>query len=223
MKYLLALSFVCVCTGVVHAQPPLTTTVFPLSVGSSWTYIVRGGKDSPKDEKKTVEVEIEREEPYLRKKKDGEGKEVERKYVGYIMKMTSGAKTLMDHVVVLEDGVYRIYASKTPIDPPTPISPPLCFIKLVDKTRTWDVDCKRGNISIKGTYSIEADSVKVPAGKYEKAFLVSYTNNKTGEERIEVQTWYVLDVGMVKQRINERGNEIVLELEKYKIAMKKLP
>src|SRR5271170_3921808 len=91
--------------GPVGAQPQLLTTdQFPLKVGNRWTYLARNpGADGAAKEggKKTVVVEVEREEVY-------------QKNVGFILKMTSGGKTTRDHVVVLSDGVYRIHAAGTP-------------------------------------------------------------------------------------------------------------
>ena len=200
MKKLIAIAVVCFSASAARAQ--LQTALYPLEVGNRWTYVVHNAKDKGKDNtKKTVDVEVERREPY-------------QKHIGYILKNTSGAKVTTEHVVVMEDGVYKVQAAETLL------TPPLCLIKLGDKGNTWNVDSKGGTTAIKGTYTVKADTVTVPAGTYEKAFKVSYTNGKSGDKRIDIDCWYVLNIGMVKQHINEKGNEIVLELKKFEAARK---
>ncbi len=198
-------------------QPQLLTTpLFPLKVGTRWTYAVTTGNDLPgkKEAKKTVTIEVEREEPYLRKKKNAENKDVEIKNTGFILKAVGGAKEQRDHVVVLEDGVYKVFVADTQM------SPPLCAIKF-GKGEPWRADSKSGNTTVKGTYTLKATSVKVPYRNFDdakKTFLVSFTNNIIGIDRVEVDCWYVIDIGMVKQRVLEKGHEIVLELEKFEPA-----
>lgn len=212
MKKLLAVAILCAAgAGAARAQLQ-TTPLYPLKVGSRWTYVVSAGADGPAKEeaKKTVTIEVEREEPFFRKKIGADKKEVEVKNVGFILKTTSGAKEQRDHVVVLEDGVYKVHVAGTQM------TPPLCVIKLgKGSEKGWEADAKSGNTTVKGTFSVRAASVQVPAGNYPNAILVSFTNNVIGQGRVEVDCWYVADVGMVKQRVLQKGHETVLDLEKY--------
>lgn len=213
MKTTLTLVILLAAAGSAHAQLQ-TTPLYPLKVGTRWTYAVTGGKDDAKDDaKKSVTIEVEREEPFVRKKKGADGKDIEFKNTGFILKMTSGAKEQRDHVVVLEDGVYKVRVADTQM------KPPLCAIKLgPDAGKGWEADSKSGNTTVKGSFTVHSANLKVPAGNYEKAFLISFTNNVIGKDRVEVDCWYVLNVGMVKQRVLQKGHETVLELEKYEPA-----
>jgi hypothetical protein len=201
---------------------PVDCPQYPLKVGTSWKYIVTSGEQGPaKDEAKkagtkpeTVTIEVEREEPYVRETKNAENKDVKIKYTGFILKSVSGSKVQSDHVVVLEDGVYKILVARTEI------SPPLCFIKFGLKKLgdTWEVDSKSGDKTVKGTFTFEAEGVKVPAGNFKEAYRISFTNNVVGADRVEVQCWYVEKIGMVKQRVLQKEHWIVLELEEFKAA-----
>jgi hypothetical protein len=211
MKKIMTLAILFVAgAGSVFAQPQLQITdLFPLKVGTvtghgnRWTYLASNpsAEGPAKDEaKKIVVVEVEREEVY-------------QKSVGFILKMTSGGKTTRDHVVVLPDGVHRVHAAGTPINPP------LCFFKLGPAAGLgWQADSKSGNTTIKGNFTVKQIAVTVPGGKFDKAFLISFTNEKNGEERVEIDNWYVSGIGMVRQRVKAKGHEIVLELEKYEPA-----
>jgi hypothetical protein len=209
----LAILLIGVSAGRGAAQPQLQTTPFyPLEVGARWTYIVTGSKTPGKDDVKTIAtIEVERAEPYVRKKPDPDKKkEIDIVNTGFMLKSKSGDNTKEDHVVVLEDGVYKVSVAKTKL------TPPICFIKLPPpESGRWEVDSKSGSATIKGTYTVKAAAVTVPAGAFEQAVLVSFTNGKVGDERVEVDCWYVRDKGMVKQRILEKGAERTLQLQKY--------
>ncbi|HZZ81095.1 MAG TPA: hypothetical protein VFE62_21515, partial [Gemmataceae bacterium] len=124
MKKLIAIVVAFASAGAARAQ--LQTALFPLEVGNRWTYVVHNGTDiDASNKKKTVVVEVERREPY-------------EKNVGFILKNTSDAKVTRDHVVVLPDGVYRVHVAETPI------TPPVCLIKLGDKSNTWQSNSKSG-------------------------------------------------------------------------------
>jgi len=201
-------------TGVtsLFAQTMHQSVFYPLNIGDRWTYRVLDLKAAPTsaDSKKKVVVEVERQEPYTRKV-EKDGKSATETKIGFILKSTSGGKTTRDHVVVLEDGVYRIHAAGTPI------TPPLLFFKLKDVKigEMWDGKSVSGNTTIKGTFTLRQEGVTVPFRKVGDALFVSFTNNKAGEDRVEIDYWFVKDIGMVKQRVREKDREIVLELEKY--------
>jgi hypothetical protein len=209
----LALPFLWLQTA--RAQAPLTTPFYPLNVGDKWTYRVVDLKAPlvKADPKKTVVVEVERPEIYARKNVDKNGKATIDEKVGFILKSTSGSKTTRDHVVVLEDGVYRVHAAGTPMTPPLP------FFKLGLKKpgETWECNSVSGNITIKGTFTWSYERVKVLDKGYD-AFHISFTNGKGGDDRVEVDCWFAEKVGMVKQRHLEKGREIALELQSFEKA-----
>jgi hypothetical protein len=207
MKKIMAIAILLAAAagGPVRGQAQVQTTdLFPLKVGNRWTYLASnpGAEGQAKEEAKRVIIEVEREEVY-------------QKNVGYILKMTSGGKTTRDHVVVLADGIHRVHAAGTPI------SPPLCIFKLGPAAGlTWQADSKSGNTTIKGTFARNPKqvAVTVPAGKFDNAFLISFSNDKAAEDRIEIDCWYVQGKGMVRQRVKTKGPENILELEKYEPA-----
>ena len=200
------------CATYAAAQPALATEYYPLAIGTKWTYRMTDLKTptSKSDPKRYVQIEVERTEMYLDKKSDKDNKVVENKYTGYLLKSTSGDKVTRDHVVVMPDGVYRVYAADTPITPPLP------FFKLgLEKGKnSWPADSTSGNTNLKGTFTISNAGVVVPLSDY-KAILVSYRSDKMGDDRIEIDYWFVKDVGMVKQRIRTKSHEVMLELERF--------
>jgi hypothetical protein len=200
------------CVMPATAQPALATEYYPLAVGSKWTYLMVDlrATSSKADPKRHVYVEVERTEPYLDKKTDKE-KVVEKMYTGFLLKSTSGDKVTRDHVVVMPDGVYRVHAAETPISPPLP------FFKLVLEPgkNSWLADSTSGNTTIKGTFTISSVGVTVPLDNFKKAILVSYRSQKAGDDRIEIDYWFVKDVGMVQQRIRTKSHEVMLKLEKF--------
>jgi len=196
------------------AQTASTQPYYPLNIGDKWTYrhvdlkVIPNKGDAPK----RTTVEVERQEIYEQKaakeSKDPKANVINR--VGFILKNSSGGKTTRDHVVVLEDGVYRVTAAGTAMTPPLRFFP---FFK--DQEREIQVNTVCGNEVVKGTISGRRDKVTVPAGKFD-AVAVLFTNNKKEEfERVEVETWFVEKIGMVKQRILQKGHEHALELETY--------
>jgi len=191
-----------VCASPVLAQAPDWREFFPLKVGHKWTYIVNA------DPKKKVVIEVERMEDYTRKAMKDD-KPIAEKFTGFILKSSSGDKITRDHVVVMENGVYRIHAAGTLINPP------LLFFKFgLQKGETWDLDSTSGNTTIKGTCSIRSDLVQVPYQKKpHNAIIVLFSNNKPGDERHEIEYWFVRNIGMVKQRVELKNHKIVLELE----------
>jgi hypothetical protein len=204
-----------VASGSASAQTAYTHPLYPLNLGDKWTYRVTDLKVAPAktDKIKRTVVEVARPETYSQK----DAKGVVTNHVGFILKSTSGDKISEDHVVLLAaGGVFRVTLAGTPITPPWRI------LKLpLDNNEKWDINSVCGNEVIKGTYTWRREDVKVPSGAYEKAVVTVFSNNKKGQfDRVEVESWYANDVGMVKQRILQKGHEHVLELEKYQPTKK---
>ena len=196
------------------AQVPYTSDFYPLVVGSKWTYRVIDLKapQTKADPKRKVVIEVEREEPYIHKESK-DGKDTEKKYMGFILKATSGDKLTRDHVIVLEQGVHSIHVAGTPI------LPPKLFFKLGLKPgESWTTDSVGGNTILKGTSTVNQVVVDLPKLGKRDAFLISYSNDKKGDQRQEIDYWFVQGIGMVKQRVMTKNHEIVLELENYEKA-----
>jgi hypothetical protein len=214
MTRAITISLCCViaCATSAFVQEPGPRNHYPLEVGHRWTYRMTDLKAPPGQpvQKRQVVIEVERTEVYVDKKKD-KGVETTTKYKGFILKMTSGNKSTEDLVVVLPSGIHRVHIGKTPI------TPPMLFFKAAEQ---WPLDSVSGNKNLKGTFTAKADKVTVLPFSKEPlaAWLVSFNNNEQGEERSEVDCWYVPDVGMVKQRIKGQGQEVILELEKFEKA-----
>jgi hypothetical protein len=222
---LLSCAFAFLCLQTARAQTPLVHPLYPLNVGDKWTYRVIDLKAplAKADPKKIVVVEVERPEIYGRKNVDKNGKVTIEDKVGFILKSTSGGKTTRDHVIVLEDGFYRIHAAETPTNPPLP------FFKVKKKDSktgddiplqlgdTWTCNSVSGNTTIKGTFTLKSERIKALDKMYE-AYGVSFNNGKAGKDRVEIDCWYVPNIGLVKQRVLEKEREIGLELESYQRA-----
>jgi hypothetical protein len=181
---------------------------YPLKIGNTWTYRVTDLKAPPGkvESKKTVIVEVEREETYVKKTADKVGKITGENKVGYILKSTSGGKTTRDLVVRLDDGFYRVHAAGTPISPPLP------FFKY--GLTNWKCNSTSGNTTIDGSFTIKQEEINVLGAK-KLTYLVSFNNGKGGDDRVEIDCWYAEKIGMAKQRVLEKGREIALTLEKF--------
>lgn len=190
------------------AQPALKTDFFPLAKGYQWTYLASEPK-MPSGKARRVTVTVDREEPYVEKKLEKDNTTTTKKYGGFLLKSVSGDKTTFDHVVVMPDGVHRLHTAGTPL------TPPLLFFKLgIKPGETWEANSTSGNTTIKGTFTIGSDRVKVPLDSFD-AIRVSFRGDKTGDDRVEIDNWFAKGVGMVKQHIRAKNHEIVLDLEKF--------
>ena len=109
---------------------------------------------------------------------------------------------------------YRGLAAYAGTDPRA-IDPPFLFFKFGLKLgETWKCSSSSGDKTIKGVSKLNHAEVTVPYRKLEKlqALTVSF---KADDGRIEVEYWFVKDIGMVKQRVKVERLDIVLELEKF--------
>jgi hypothetical protein len=204
---------------------PLETDYYPLKVGHTWTYRSIDVKADAKnnllkpDEKKVkrhpkVEIKVDREEIYERvtiiKEKD---KKTEKKvvdpFMGYLLRATSGSKSTLDHVVVLKEGIDRIHSAGIAINPP---------VKFFQFGSTADWTCNSETSdgkALKGTFRASSQTVRVPAGEFRDTYVVSFRDGPPANPRLEIDYWFAKDVGMVKQRVKSKNNEVILELEKF--------
>ena len=193
------------CASPVLAQAPDWRDYFPLKVGHRWTYIVNA------DPKKKVVIEVERTEDYTRVAMKDD-KKISEKFTGFLLKSSSGDKVTRDHVVVMENGVYRIYAASTLINPP------LLFFKFhVKSGETWTCDSVSGNTTIKGTSTATLVKNQGPNGKIDY-WKIEYNNDKPGDDRIEITYWFAPGYGMIQHQVKTKNHDITLKLEKFEPA-----
>lgn len=185
---------------------------YPLKVGNTWTYLATDLKSpQPKADPKRTIIEVEREEKFAYKESK-DGKEIDKSLPGFLLKKTNGDKVQRDHVYVSEQGVFQAKVAGREI------TPPLLLVKFGLKFagEKWNWDSTSGTTAVRGTCTVRSESVVVPFRKEGlTALVVLFTNNRTGDDRYEVETWYVHGVGMVKQRVRSKNHETLLELEKF--------
>ena len=190
---------------------PFQAEYYPLKQGQSWTYRVTDLKKTPVkvDDKITVKIEVDKEETYTRKTTGKDGKKIVDEFTGYLLKNTGGQQSKHDHVVVLEDGVYRVETAKVAL------TPPLQIFKLPLKDgETWEANSTIGKGAIKGTFTAKYEKVTVPAGAYD-AWVIRFRSDPSAEHPFEFTNWFVKDIGMVKSHVKSKDHERLLELQSY--------
>ena len=195
------------CAGSAQA-PPTVIDYYPLKIGTRWTYAAIDMKAAqPKiDPKRTITVEVEKEESYTRKAVDDKtGTPIAKDFAGYLLKGVSGDKTTRDQVVVMDNGVYQVHTAGTQLTPPLPI------FKLLTK---WDAQSTSGSTTIKGTCTLKIETIKVPQGEH-VTYRISYRSDPSVTPAVEIDRWYAKGIGMVKQHTKTKGHETMLELVKF--------
>jgi hypothetical protein len=193
-----ALGVPAVATPAADDKPadPATTPYYPLKIGNTWTYKVGDTK---------VAVTVAKFEKF----DDQNCARIESSSAG-------GKPTLVEHVAVKADGLYRYAVADKKVDPPVKIMalPP-------KKDETWKIDAAIGAESLKGSFKTgEADEVKVPAGTYKDVVTVTGEDIETisgvEKRKLSITYYFAKDVGIIKQRIKlGDGPETVFELEKF--------
>lgn len=194
--------------GFASAQvlPPLQSNYYPLKLGQRWTYQVTDLKATPVkvDPKVKVEIAVDKVAVYTRVKNDKK-----ESFTGYLLKSTGGQSKL-DQVVVLDDGIYRVQTANVAL------TPPLQIFKLPLKDgETWEANSSIGKETIKGTFTARHEKVTVPAGSYEDAMAIHFRSGPAAGSAFEFTTWYVKDIGMVKQHVKSKEHERLLELQQF--------
>lgn len=196
----------------------LVTPYFPLKLGNKWTY--QAGKDQQ------VVVEVEARKPVSLEIKDSSsGKMVKHKIGTYVLKMTSGDKTMTEQVGVLAKGSYRLHSGGKEMELPAGVyrfqsagkelSPPECFLKLpLTKDESWDVHSDSEGVTIKGSFVGGEANVKVPAGGFQ-AMTVTSKNMQIGTQPIEIEYYFAPNLGIVKERVKIGTSTSDLELQKF--------
>jgi hypothetical protein len=180
---------------------------YPLSEGNHWRYKATVN-DAPTQQ---VDITVGKPEAFEHKY-TVDKKEVSEAGVRYRLKIVTVSKKneLFEHVAVLRDGVYRLSTANKEI------TPPLMFLKLpIKQGQSWTVNATSENVTLAGTFTCEADDVKVPAGAF-KAVHVSCPDFQLNNEKMAVDYWFAKDVGIVKQHVRVGKSNVLLELEQFK-------
>ncbi len=174
--------------------------LYPLQVGNKWTY--RAGAEK-------VHIQVVKEENFTRKMKGADGKESNVTIAGYLLNVSSGNKILQEHVAVMEEGIYRLSAAGKQIQPP------LCFfVKDAKPGDSWRIEATSEGTSLKGLFYYSRSRIRVPMGEF-ITDVVTSKDFESGDQKMEVESWYAKDIGMVKQRVRYGTNETILELESF--------
>lgn len=173
---------------------------YPLQEGHQWVYALG---------KKEVTITVGQKESRAVAKGKDKAPEWWRCYRLHIV---SEDKKLTEVVGVLDDGIYRFEAAGKAI------SPPLCILNF--KSATWECKSESANAQMSGTFTFKAEAVTVPVEPNPlNAFKVSCPDFTLGEQSMSIDTWYVENLGMVKQRVKlENHDELVLELKTFRPA-----
>jgi hypothetical protein len=176
-------------TGLALAADEKTTPLYPLKVGSKWTYKVAGGQ---------IEVKVDKKETFV-------GEECYR-----LETSSQGKVSASEHVVVKEDGVYRLGVNGMKA------STPIKFLILPPtKGSKWSIKSNVQGQEVEGEFQVKEEDVKVGAGDFKGATLVEGQNIKIANMDTSIECWYVKDIGIVKLKFKLGGQEATLELEKY--------
>ena len=178
---------------------------YPMQVGATWTY--KSG-----DAKFTLTVKEQ--------KRVG----AKRWWCAHVETTQEGKVVGSEDVSVQDDGIYRVASDDKLIEPA------VLILKLPPTTsaQSWlvssKVEPKAGGEkqSLTGTF-VETDGEKVTAGGMDyTAVVVSCQDLDANGAKYSFKTYYVKDIGMVKQEITAGGLTVTLELDKdgYKPAMK---
>lgn len=182
-----------------------TTDLFPLRVGTRWTYVATDGRER-------VVIAVEKQEPIKRKVKTEDNRDRFETLDSYFLRVTSGDKSVLEQVFVAEDGVYRNSAAGKDITPPLKILslPP-------QKGTNWTVDSETETLKLRGKFFLDESSVTVPQGTH-VAWESSAREFFLGDQKFEATYWFAPKVGIVKQHIKLGKYDLKLELEKFEPA-----
>lgn len=186
----IALAMICVLflmSGAASlAQNDGMSNYYPLKVGSKWTYRVG-------DQQMVLEVT---------RTEDVDGTKCA------VLETRADNQLFTEHVAVGSDGLYRYKAMDAKI------VPPVCFFKLPpQRGANWEVDSKLGNLRVQGTFRMDEVEVTVPKGKF-KTYVSSF-DLKQGGQSVSISMYLASGVGMVKQKMEVGGKEVVVELVNF--------
>jgi hypothetical protein len=165
--------------------------LFPLKIGSAWTYHVSG-----QDERFVVKA--------VRQEMIGDQTCV-------LMEASLKDRVVAtEHLAFTKQGLCRFREDKEDVDPP------LCVLSTSASRKAWDAEYHLGARQAKASFSTTNEKVTVPFGKFSKTTLVHANANEGRTGGVSTFIWYAEGVGMVKQEIREgKRQPLILELEKF--------
>ncbi len=195
-----------ICTTILSAQPPLPgeTPVdpkdyYPLKLNSSWTYEYPGG---------TFTMEI--------KKTEKIGEHLNAFRIDVLDK--AGKVKFFEHVVVQDDGVYRVSVRGQEV------KPGMKFIQMPipEKGQSWETESEVSMKKIKGKFTYEGEvKVKVPMEVDKKgevtAWKISSQTIDVSGQNVSMSYYFAKDIGMVQQDITVGVRKTEIKLKSFKI------
>lgn len=163
--------------------------LFPMSIGSRWTYRIAGQDDRlvivAAGTEKIGDIRCVRLEGRLQNR-----------------------VIATEHVAKLKEGVFRLRNDGSDLEPPLMI----CKFPAVNGD-TWRAEYKMNDKKAAIDYECDREDIVVPAGKYKAVVIRSEVAEGGG--KLKSTVWYAPRVGMVKQVIEDGENKIMLSLERF--------
>jgi hypothetical protein len=162
---------------------------YPLKAESVWSYKVTGGP---------ITVKVAKE------------KETVKGVACYKVETSAGGKVAATELVAFtKDGVMRY--SVNGLQPDAPIM----FLKAgAKKGDSWAVDTKVSGQTVKGTFNVTEEKVKIGDKEYD-TLVVKGDDMEIGSTKTSVAYWFAKDVGIVKLKFTLGTQDAVLELESF--------
>jgi hypothetical protein len=161
---------------------------YPLKVGTTWDCKAAG---------QTAKVRVARHEKF------GD------KMCAVVEMEIGGAVVSSEYISVEKNGLYRHSLDGKKLDPPVK------FLPLPPKDGdTWKAETKFAGQDLKAEFKTSFDDVKVAAGNYTKALLVTSAVELLGQKS-KNKAWYAKGVGMVRAEMEIGGQIVVIEMEKF--------
>jgi hypothetical protein len=170
------------------AAPVATTDLYPLKVGSKWTYKLGDAQ--------TVEIVVDAI-------KDGEAT---------LSTRVNGKPVAKESVKVMADGVYRTKINDAPV------APPVKFLALPAKKDTkWAIESKVTEQTVKGNYTIkeESEKIKTKDNKEYQTVVVDSPDLDIAGQKTSVKQWFSPTKGLVKLSYVINNYEATIELVEY--------
>lgn len=174
-----------------------TPNYYPLQVGNEWTFRVEAGGKTAKAVSRITKIET-----------------IDKVPLALLEASVDGRVVASEHLRQTDKGIFRYRNNRQEI------TPPVCLLKYPAKAGAkWSGDIAVGED--KGKYFAETteETVEVKAGKY-KAMRVDLTVESPKTGTVKTTYWWVPDLGFVRQTIDARGANVVMELEKFQPAKK---
>ena len=183
-----------ILTATFQAPEATAATYYPLEIGMQWTYSVKNTKN--KAIVKVVGIEkIGVDECYKLET-----------YINDTLKQT-------EYISSKNDCKFRTKIDETLVNPPVP------FLKNgAKKGDIWKHMFSLGEEKANTSFFVDFEDVEVPVGSYKNAMLIETrieTSVESVTQQIKSKSWFVKDVGMVRQELQVEKNTITLTLESF--------